>query len=32
VIALIRARFGVSVIGLGRQGIRFTGVPNARTA
>jgi hypothetical protein len=32
VIALIRARFGVTVIGLGHQGIRFTGVPNAHTA
>ena len=29
VIALIRARFGVTVIGPGHQGIRFTGVPNA---
>ena len=31
-IALIRARFGVTVIGLGHQGLRFTGVPNAHTA
>jgi hypothetical protein len=28
VIALIRARFGTSVIGLGHQGLRFAGVPN----
>ena len=32
VIALVRARFGASVIGLGQQGLRFAGVPNAHTA
>jgi transposase InsO family protein len=32
VVALIRVRFGVTVIGLGHQGFRFTGVPNAHTA
>jgi hypothetical protein len=31
VIALIRARFGAGVIGLGHQGIRFAGVPDAHT-
>ena len=31
VIALIRARFGASVIGLGQQGLRCAGVPVAHT-
>jgi hypothetical protein len=31
VIALIRARFGAGAIGLGHQGIRFAGVPDAHT-
>jgi hypothetical protein len=32
VIALIRARFGGNIIGLGHQGLRFAGVPDAHTA
>lgn len=32
VIALIRARFGPSIIGLGHQGLRLAGLSNARTA
>jgi hypothetical protein len=32
VIALIRARYGASMIGLGHQGLRFAGVQHAHTA
>ena len=32
VIVLISARFGVTIIGLGQEGLRFTDVPNAHTA
>jgi hypothetical protein len=32
VIALIRARYGATMIGLGHQGLRFAGVQHAHTA